>query len=106
MICVGERCDARGRARQKLCEIESALATRFNAALANGDIKISTRDCLRLCTTVPVIRLEPSGDVYAGIETNELLIEKIRPWRESAHNPAALSQLRGKTSELFHAFMR
>ncbi|NBT96480.1 MAG: (2Fe-2S) ferredoxin domain-containing protein [Methylocystaceae bacterium] len=75
MICVGERCDARGRARQKLCEIESALATRFNAALANGDIKISTRDCLRLCTTAPVIRLEPSGDVYAGIEINELLIE-------------------------------
>jgi hypothetical protein len=75
MICVGERCDARGLARKKLCEIESALANRFEAALAKGDIKISTRDCLRLCTTAPVVRFEPSGDVYAGIETDELLIE-------------------------------
>ena len=75
MICVGERCDAQGLARKKLCEIETALARRFDRALANGEIKISTRDCLRLCTTAPVIRLEPSGDVYAGMETDELLIE-------------------------------
>lgn len=75
MVCVGERCDARGVARKKLSEIDCALTKRFGGARASGRIKIRPRDCLRLCTTKPVIRLEPSGEVFAGIAADALLIE-------------------------------
>ncbi len=75
LVCVGPNCDAEGRGRRLLAEAQTALATAFPDALAGGRLKISTRDCLRLCTRDPVVRLEPSGDVFADPDLDELTRE-------------------------------
>lgn len=58
-----------------LGEAQAALVAAFPNALAEGRLKISTRDCLRLCTRDPVVRLEPSGDVFADPDMDELTRE-------------------------------
>ena len=75
LVCVGPNCDAEGRGRRLLAEAQTALAAAFPDALAHGRLKISTRDCLRLCTRDPVVRLEPSGDVFADPDIDELTRE-------------------------------
>ena len=75
LVCVGPNCDAEGRGRRLLAEAQTALAKAFPDALADGRLKISTRDCLRLCTRDPVVRLEPSGDVFADPDIDELTRE-------------------------------
>lgn len=75
LVCVGPNCDAEGRGRRLLAEAQAALAAAFPDALADGRLKISTRDCLRLCTRDPVVRLEPSGDVYADPDLDDLTRE-------------------------------
>jgi NADH:ubiquinone oxidoreductase subunit E len=75
LVCVGPNCDAEGRGRRLLAEAQTVLAAAFPDALADGRLKISTRDCLRLCTRDPVVRLEPSGDVYADPDLDELTRE-------------------------------
>jgi len=47
----------------------------FPDARAAGRLKRSTRDCLRLCTRDPVVRLEPSGDAFAGPDMDDLVRE-------------------------------
>jgi NADH:ubiquinone oxidoreductase subunit E len=74
LVCVGPRCDAEGRGHRLLAEAQAALAAAFPEALTEGRLKISTRDCLRLCTRDPVVRLEPSGDAFAGPELDDLVI--------------------------------
>lgn len=73
LLCVGPRCDAQGRGRALLAAAETALAEAFPDALADGRLKIATRDCLRLCTRDPVARLEPSGDAFSDPQPQELL---------------------------------
>ena len=51
--------------REALPAAQAALAKAFPDALADGRLKISTRDCLRLCTRDPGVRREPAGDGYA-----------------------------------------
>ena len=75
LVCVGPNCDARGRGRQLLAQAQAALANAFPVALADGRLKISTRACLRLCTRDPVVRLEPSGEVFADPDMDDLLRE-------------------------------
>ena len=75
LVCVGPNCDAEGRGRRLLVETQAALAKAFPDALADGRLKISTRDCLRLCTRDPVVRLEPAGDVYADPDMDDLTRE-------------------------------
>ncbi len=75
LVCVGPNCDAKGGGRQLLGEAQAALVAAFPNALAEGRLKISTRDCLRLCTRDPVVRLEPSGDVFADPDMDELTRE-------------------------------
>lgn len=75
-VCVGPRCDAEGLGRALLMNVEAALQEAFPQALAEGRLKISTRDCLRHCTTEPVVRLEPSGEAFANPDMN-LLIREI-----------------------------
>ncbi len=75
LVCVGPRCDAEGRGRALLWEVQKALAATFPGALADGRLKISTRDCLRLCTRDPVVRLEPSGDAFSDPNLDELMRE-------------------------------
>jgi len=58
-----------------LAAAQAALAKAFPDALADGRLKISTRDCLRLCTRDPVVRLEPAGDVYADPDLDDLTRE-------------------------------
>ena len=78
LVCVGPNCDAEGRGRRLLMEAQTALATAFPDALADGRLKLSTRDCLRLCTRDPVVRLEPSGDAFAGPDMDDLVREIAR----------------------------
>ena len=61
-----------------MAEAQAALAVAFPDALAEGRLKISTRECLRLCTRDPVVRLEPSGDVFADPDIDDLIIEISR----------------------------
>lgn len=75
LVCVGPRCDAEARGHRLLAETQAALAAAFPDALTEGRLKISTRDCLRLCTRDPVVRLEPSGDAFAGPEMDDLVRE-------------------------------
>ena len=78
LVCVGPNCDAKGRGRRLLADAQTALAEAFPGALADGRLKISTRDCLRLCTRDPVVRLEPSGDVFADPDMDDLIREIAR----------------------------
>jgi NADH:ubiquinone oxidoreductase subunit E len=73
IVCVGPRCDAEGRGRALLGDVQIALAKAFPEALADGRLKLSTRECLRLCTSDPVVRLEPSGDAFSGPDLDELM---------------------------------
>ncbi len=75
LVCVGPNCDAEGRGHRLLAEAQAALAAAFPDALVDGRLKISTRDCLRLCTRDPVVRLEPSGDAFADPDLDDLTRE-------------------------------
>ncbi|MGJ0506101.1 MAG: (2Fe-2S) ferredoxin domain-containing protein [Methylocystis sp.] len=75
LVCVGPRCDAEGRGRALLAEVQGAAKAACSEALADGRLKIATRDCLRLCTRDPVVRLEPSGDAFADPDMDDLLQE-------------------------------
>lgn len=73
LVCVGPRCDAEGRGRALLAELRQALAAAFPSPEAAGRIACTTRDCLRLCTREPVVRLEPSGDAFSNPTVEDLL---------------------------------
>ncbi len=73
LICVGPRCDAEGRGRALLAQAQTALQESFADALAEGRLQLTTRDCLRLCTRDPVVRLEPSGEARSGPDVDDLL---------------------------------
>lgn len=73
LVCVGPNCDARGQGRALLAEVQAALAATFPDALADGRLKLSTRDCLRLCTRDPVVRIEPSGEAFSDPDIDELM---------------------------------
>ncbi|RTL90739.1 MAG: (2Fe-2S) ferredoxin domain-containing protein [Hyphomicrobiales bacterium] len=73
IVCVGPRCDAEGRGRALLAQTETALKENFSEALAEGRLELATRDCLRLCTRDPVVRLEPSGEARSGPDIGQLL---------------------------------
>jgi NADH:ubiquinone oxidoreductase subunit E len=72
LVCVGPRCDAEGRGRALLAAIEEALAAAMANEIAAGRLAVETRDCLRLCTRDPVVRIEPSGDAFANPDVAEL----------------------------------
>ncbi len=67
LVCVGPRCDAEGRG--------TALFARLRGLLENAaGVSCQSRDCLRLCSGgEPVVRLEPSGDVLANPDPEELI---------------------------------
>jgi NADH:ubiquinone oxidoreductase subunit E len=73
LVCVGPRCDAEGKGRALMTELLNALRARFPADLEAGKIACATRDCLRLCTRDPVVRLEPSGDAISNPTVDDLL---------------------------------
>ncbi len=75
LVCVGPNCDAKGRGRALLSEVQAAAQASFPDALAEGRLKISTRECLRLCTRDPVVRIEPSGDAFSDPDIDELMQE-------------------------------
>ena len=65
LVCVGPRCDAEGGG--------TALLERLRGLLENAaGVSCQSRDCLRLCTGEPVVRLEPSGDVFANPDPEEV----------------------------------
>jgi NADH:ubiquinone oxidoreductase subunit E len=75
LVCVGPRCDAEGRGRALLAEVEAAVAARFAAPVAEARLKLDTRACLRLCTRDPVVRIEPSGDAFSAPDVDALMDE-------------------------------
>ncbi|WP_424361864.1 (2Fe-2S) ferredoxin domain-containing protein [Methylocystis parvus] len=58
-----------------LAEVQLATHDAFPDELADGRLKISTRECLRLCTRDPVVRIEPSGDAFSDPDIDELMLE-------------------------------
>ncbi|WP_051134433.1 (2Fe-2S) ferredoxin domain-containing protein [Methylocystis sp. ATCC 49242] len=83
LVCVGPNCDAKGRGRALLADVQEAARAAFPDALAEGRLKISTRECLRLCTRDPVVRVEPSGDAFSGPDVDDLM-QTIRDTLRSA----------------------
>ncbi|WP_442754283.1 (2Fe-2S) ferredoxin domain-containing protein [Methylocystis sp. JAN1] len=75
LVCVGPNCDATGRGRALLADVQAAVQASFPDALADGSLKVSTRECLRLCTRDPVVRIEPSGDAFSDPDIDELMRE-------------------------------
>jgi NADH:ubiquinone oxidoreductase subunit E len=75
LVCVGPNCDANGRGRALLAEAQAAVRATFPDQLADGRLKVSTRDCLRLCTHDPVLRIEPSGDAFSDPDIDNLMQE-------------------------------
>ena len=73
LVCVGPRCDAEGRGSALLAKLRTALQERHADALAEGRLTLATRDCLRLCTRDPVVRLEPSGEAFSHADADETL---------------------------------
>lgn len=72
LVCVGPRCDAEGRGRALLAQLREALAASFPPEDA-ACVCFTTRDCLRLCTRDPVVRIEPSGDAFSNPTVDDLL---------------------------------
>jgi len=70
---VGPRCDAAGKGRALLEAVEESFAKNFPEELASGRLAIATRDCHRLCTRDPVVRIEPSGDAFSNPTLDDLL---------------------------------
>ncbi len=70
LVCVGPRCDAEGRGRALLAALREELAANPDAA---ARVEVTTRDCLRGCTRDPIVRLEPSGDLFSDPTVEELL---------------------------------
>jgi (2Fe-2S) ferredoxin len=70
LICVGPRCDAEGRGGALLAALREELAANPDAA---ARIELTTRDCLRACTRDPIVRLEPSGDLFSDPTVEDLL---------------------------------
>ncbi|QGM98455.1 (2Fe-2S) ferredoxin domain-containing protein [Methylocystis parvus] len=75
LVCVGPNCDAEGRGRALLAEVQAATRAALPNAVAAGRLKISTRECLRLCTRDPVLRIEPSGDAFSDPDIDDLMRE-------------------------------
>jgi len=75
IVCVGPNCDAQGRGRALLADVQAAAQASFPEELSSGRLKISTRECLRLCTRDPVVRIEPSGDAFSDPDIDELMGE-------------------------------
>ncbi|PWB84442.1 MAG: hypothetical protein C3F11_01200 [Methylocystaceae bacterium] len=73
LVCGGPRCDAEGRGSALLAAVRAALAAAFPASADSARISCVTRDCLRLCTKDPVVRVEPSGDVFSNPAVADLL---------------------------------
>lgn len=75
LVCVGPRCDAEGRGRALLGAVQARLRDTFPEALDGSRLKVATRECLRLCTRDPVVRLEPSGDAFSDPDLDALMNE-------------------------------
>lgn len=75
LVCIGPNCDAHGRGRALLAEVQAAARAAFPDEIADGRLKISTRECLRLCTRDPVLRIEPSGDAFSDPDIDALMEE-------------------------------
>lgn len=73
LVCVGPRCDAEGRGRALLESLRDALTAAFVAPEDFERISLVTRDCLRLCTRDPVVRIEPSGDAFSDPDIDDVL---------------------------------
>jgi NADH:ubiquinone oxidoreductase subunit E len=73
LVCVGPRCDAKGRGRSLLASVQQCFSQDFSQELASGRLAIATRDCLRLCTRDPVVRFEPSGEALSNPSPSELM---------------------------------
>jgi len=66
LVCVGPRCDEQGRGSTLLALLRKRLSGASGVACV-------PRDCLRLCTREPVVRLEPWGEVFANPDLDELV---------------------------------
>jgi NADH:ubiquinone oxidoreductase subunit E len=75
LVCVGPRCDAEGRGRALLDAVQKALRENFSEAIDESRLKLATRECLRLCTRDPVVRLEPSGEAFSDPDLDALMGE-------------------------------
>lgn len=74
IVCVGDVCDREGRGSALLERLSRALRAEFAGEIEAGRVACATRACLRHCSRGdPVLRIEPSGEVYADASVGFLL---------------------------------
>jgi len=77
IVCVGDVCDRDGRGSALHERLSEALDIDFGKGIAAGRIACTRRSCLRHCSHgVPMLRVEPSGDVYADADI-ELMLDLV-----------------------------
>jgi NADH:ubiquinone oxidoreductase subunit E len=73
LVCVGTCCDAQGKGSALLAALENALQADFPDELREERLVCLPRACLRVCTRDPVVRVEPSGDLFSNPSIDDLL---------------------------------
>jgi hypothetical protein len=75
LVCIGPCCDAEGRGHALLAALREALAGAEGVACV-------ARGCLRVCTRDAIVRLEPSGEIFANPTIEELMRIALGPEAE------------------------
>ncbi|WP_159728194.1 (2Fe-2S) ferredoxin domain-containing protein [Methylosinus sp. Ce-a6] len=74
VVCVGDVCDREGSGSVLHERLSEALDVDFGKGIAAGEIACVRRSCLRHCSQgVPMLRIEPSGEVYADPDIDLML---------------------------------
>jgi len=73
LVCVGPQCNRNNGGRQLLSDLQRLVEARFASQQQETKIAITTRECLRLCSNKPVMRVEPCGDIYDADQLEALL---------------------------------
>lgn len=74
VVCVGDVCDREGRGSELHERLTEAIGAAFAAETGAGRIASTRRSCLRHCSHgVPMLRIEPSGDVYADPSSDDMM---------------------------------
>ena len=56
-----------------MSDLQRLVEARFPLQQKETKIAITTRECLRLCSNKPVMRVEPCGDIYDADQLEALL---------------------------------
>ena len=68
VVCLGKNCG--GRNMEVLQELRRRLETGPDGISADGNVKVSTRSCLKSCRTAPNVMVD--GEICSGLSAGEI----------------------------------